>query len=560
MTIRAAAVQFATTTDPAENLDTCLRMLRAAAKDKPQLIVLPEFCNHLSWYDDREHARRMALDLDGPWLRAIADEVRAAGATLRDGDGDRVTGTNLVFAPDGSLAARSDKKILMGAEGDFLDPGDQPPGPVIDTPIGRLGTYACMEGVITELARCLALDRAQVLMNSLNSFALDEAELHIPVRAAENKVFVVAANKVGPLIPPEHIQAVSDKIGIPVEMLHGAGESQVVAPDGSVLAKGPRAGEAVVVAEFDPSAADDKRFPDGTDAMGARRAHAYAPLAAHAPPRPAPGPEAIEVAAVAPRATGSEAIGEAATATKELAANGVALIVLPELFFAGDDDDLEALGAGSSDAVAALGAAIAGTEARVAFSIVTPFGDQGVHAAVLLSAEGIEGRQSQIHPSAAYPWASEDLLASGLNVVETPHGRIAVAPGSDVRFPEVARLAGIARAEVLAVPARIAERWETELGLVERAAENRVNLVAASRDTGAGGSLIASIQPDSSLWSERTRPFDGRINMPDVVRAEGGETVLRARIHPARAANTTLSKNTDLVDGRPWRLVGALTE
>ena len=88
----------------------------------------------------------------------------------------------------------------MGAENDHLDPGTEI-GPVVDTPLGRLGMYACMEGVINEVTRGMALRGAQVLLNSLNSFALDEADLHIPVRAAENQVWVVAANKVGPLLP-----------------------------------------------------------------------------------------------------------------------------------------------------------------------------------------------------------------------------------------------------------------------------------------------------------------------------------------------------------------------
>jgi len=53
----------------------------------------------------------------------------------------------------------------------------------------------------------------------------------------ENKVFVVAANKVGPLVPEDMIEGISAATGIPLEFLCGAGESQVVAPDGTVLAK-----------------------------------------------------------------------------------------------------------------------------------------------------------------------------------------------------------------------------------------------------------------------------------------------------------------------------------
>ncbi|MFD2352060.1 nitrilase-related carbon-nitrogen hydrolase [Nonomuraea ferruginea] len=119
--------------------------------------------------------------------------------------------------------------------------------------------YACMEGVINEVTRGLAVRGAQILLNSLNSFATDEASLHVPVRAAENKVWVVAANKVGPLIPADRLAQVGAGLGVPVGWLHGAGESQIVAPDGTVVARAPRTGEAVVVADIDPAAADAGR-------------------------------------------------------------------------------------------------------------------------------------------------------------------------------------------------------------------------------------------------------------------------------------------------------------
>ena len=63
---RVAAVQYGVTTDVDANLATALRFVDAAAAEGAQVVVLPEFGNHVSWYDDREHARRMAVTLDGP--------------------------------------------------------------------------------------------------------------------------------------------------------------------------------------------------------------------------------------------------------------------------------------------------------------------------------------------------------------------------------------------------------------------------------------------------------------------------------------------------------------
>jgi len=232
---RVAAAQLAAGTDVAANLDTCLRVIDAAAAAEADLVVLPEFCNHLSWYADRADAHRMACRLEDRFLTAIAERATRhrmyvkIGVTVARENG-RTTGTGLLFGPDGTLLGQSDKQILMGAENDHLDRGETDSA-IIDTTIGRIGMYACMEGVICEVTRSLAVRGAQVLLNSLNSFATDEASLHVPVRAAENKVWVVAANKVGPLLPADRLPDIAARLGVPPDLLHGAGESQIVAPD-----------------------------------------------------------------------------------------------------------------------------------------------------------------------------------------------------------------------------------------------------------------------------------------------------------------------------------------
>ena len=58
-TLRVAAVQFAVGADPEENLATVVRMIDRAGAEGPQVVVLPEFCNHLSVYDDADHAWRL---------------------------------------------------------------------------------------------------------------------------------------------------------------------------------------------------------------------------------------------------------------------------------------------------------------------------------------------------------------------------------------------------------------------------------------------------------------------------------------------------------------------
>ncbi|GIV83343.1 MAG: amidohydrolase [Candidatus Roseilinea sp.] len=549
---RIAALQFATGEDVARNLATCLRMIDAAAAHKPHLMVLPEFCNHMAWYADQEHAQRVAVALDGEFLAAIGERARRhrcfikINCTVRRA-GDGVTGTNILFAPDGEPIAIGDKQVLMGNENNFLTPA-RACTPVVQTPIGRLGMYCCMDGVIPEVARGLALRGAQILLNSLNSFALDEASLHVPVRAAENKCFVVAANKVGWLVPEALAPAIAQRIKLPAEMLQGAGESQIVAPDGSVLAKGPRRGEAVVIAEVDPAWADDKLRPDGTHIFAARRPALYAPIAE--PPRPRARLAPVHEARVAAYEPADESLEAAARAVGEAIAAGATLIVLPELFGLADGrvaDPAQAQATGQR-VVAAMQSAIGRSDALVATSVA-----QGArHLGVLIGRDGIVLTQPQLHPCRRHAWCTE--LGDDLHTFDAPFGRIALVLGPDAIYPETFRLAALQDAEIVTVPMHPLEAWEMTLGLPERAAENRLNLVVASRRTHAGGSAIFAASPDFTLWTEwQTRPFDGNINAPLVTRAERPGLTL-ATAYPAACANRMISQKTNLVEGRPWRL------
>ncbi len=557
MSIRVAAAQFGTGTDVDANLATCLRMLDRAAASVPHLVVLPEFCNHLSWYDSPDHCRDVAVELDGPFLSAFRDRVRSHGlyavinCTVRRG-ADAVTGTSLLFAPDGELLAESDKQVLIGHENDFLRRADAP-CPIVETAIGRIGMYACMDGVINETPRGLALRGAQILCNSLNSFAVDEGSLHVPVRAPENRVFVVAANKIGPLIPEALLGPVSEATNIPARFLYGAGESQIVAPDGQVLAKASTGREEVVVAEIDVRTANDKRRPDGTDVFASRRPELYAPIGQDPREQPEPdgcGADRVDAAGVQLSRRGREAIVEAAARVREAAAGGARLVVLPELFCF-EADGIGDLVEAETRSVAAVGALAeaCGEDCFVATSVVSTDRGSPRHLGVLVGARGIVLRQPQLHSTARHPWATP---GDDLATVDLPWGRVALVVGDDSLYPEMFRLLALSGAEVAAVPLRPLEDWELRTGLVERSAENRINVVAPA--------LITSLQADFTLMTPwQDRPFDGLLSHPIVTRAAEAPATVRAAIHPAVARNKVVSHRTDLVRGRPWHLAGAIT-
>ena len=522
---RAAAVQFATGLDVDENLATCLRMVDAAAAEQADLVVLPEFCNHISVYESAEHCRAVALDLAGPFVAALGERaarhqlVLAATVTARRPD--RVTVTSLLWGPDGALLAQGDKQTLMGNEREFLQPGEEV-APVADTALGTIGLYACMDGVTPETPRALRVKGARVLTNSLNSFALDEASLHIPVRAAENAAYVVAANKVGPLLPPDRVAAFSEAMGLPESAFDGAGESQIVDPDGRVLAKAPRTGEAVAVADI--AVGPDDR--PGPHPVRDRRPAIFSALAATDTSASASGdePRPIDVAAVA--SDDPDVIAKAM--------QGTDLVVLPELV----------------DAPESIPTGVA---------VVCSRRDGSRHIGEVHTAAGVIATQDQLLPTDRLGWATE--LGDSVTTVDLPWGRLALVVGDDVLLPEPTRTAAVLGAQVIAVVTDISHRWQADLVFPERSAESRVCLVAASRPTEAGTAALIDLPPDFTLWHpDRTRPFDGTINTPDVLRADSRDEALTGELHPARAGNRLVSKDTDLVGGRARRSAAIVVE
>jgi predicted amidohydrolase len=144
--------------------------------------------------------------------------------------------------------------------------------------------------------------------------------------------------------------------------------------------------------------------------------------------------------------------------------------------------------------------------------------------------------------------------------LDLPWGRLAVLPGADSIEPEMARLLAIAGAEVLAVPLAAQESWELATGLVERSAENRLCVVAATEKGPLGSSLITTLEEDFTVMTPwKSRAFDGLLSYPIVTRAVDDAQVIRATVHPSRARNKVVSHRTDLVTGRPWQLAQAIT-
>ncbi|MBV9263508.1 MAG: carbon-nitrogen hydrolase family protein [Candidatus Eremiobacteraeota bacterium] len=286
--IRVAAVQLEAhdRADFADRVDAILTSVRAVAGDA-DLVVLPEgsFPAYvlgsapLDWAPIEAAVER---------LREIAratSTVVVAGAAAR---ADRtVRNSAIVLDSDGSIAGRADKFFLWHfdrrwfARGEGLAP--------IQTSLGALGVLVCADGRIPTIARTL-VDRGAVALvmptawvtSGRNPSALDnvQADLLARVRAYENRVPFIAANKCG------------SELG----MVAYCGKSQIVDANGEVVAiAGERRAETLLARVELPDRARPRRTARNASPSSAVRDGEPLRIAISFQPLPADIDERLEV-------------------------------------------------------------------------------------------------------------------------------------------------------------------------------------------------------------------------------------------------------------------------
>jgi predicted amidohydrolase len=267
--MRAAAVQINSDADRGRNLARADRLVRAAAADGAELVVLPEKVNVMGGADDLE---RGAEPLDGPtlhWARSLAAELGldlVAGSIAERRPGrDRLSNTCVHLGPDGEVRAVYRKIHMFDSVVDGVEyresAAEEPGDEVVVSSAGDipLGLSICYDVRFPELFRILAVRGARVIALPA-AFTVPTGRAHwellVRARAVENQAFVVAADQTGP-----------DAGG-----RRSFGGSMIVDPWGEVLA---RAGEeeTFVAADLDLAAQDEVR--ERMPSLANRRPQAY---------------------------------------------------------------------------------------------------------------------------------------------------------------------------------------------------------------------------------------------------------------------------------------------
>jgi predicted amidohydrolase len=267
--MRAAAVQLNSTDEYDRNLQVAERLVRAAAADGAQLVVLPEKWTVMG---PPEAIRSSAEPLDGPALTAAAGWAGELGIFLVAGsipevvpEQEKLANTSVLFGPDGEPLALYRKIHMFDVDvGDVSyreSETEQPGEEIVLGEAGgvKLGLTICYDLRFPELYRILALRGARVITVPsafTERTGRDHWDVLIRARAIEDQVFMVAAGQIG-FAPPQY---------------HSYGRSMIVDPWGVVLAQAADT-ECFVAADLDFTIQEEMR--DSLPSLRNRRSEVY---------------------------------------------------------------------------------------------------------------------------------------------------------------------------------------------------------------------------------------------------------------------------------------------
>jgi predicted amidohydrolase len=250
----------------AENLE---RALALSATLDAHLVVIPELWASGYVFSSRaevdalaEDARRGATAL--ALMAAARRERRHYVAGFPERAGGRCYNSAMLVGPSGVKAVYR-KLHLFEQEQRWFTPGDLPLSVHAVGP-ARVGMMICYDWRFPESARVLTLGGADVIAHPSN-LVFPQAQEALRTRALENRVFVVTANRTG----------ADDR---PAGRVTFTGRSQVIGPDGDVIARAGVRATCAMAADCDLTLARRKRITAMTPILSNRRPEFYRALVA----------------------------------------------------------------------------------------------------------------------------------------------------------------------------------------------------------------------------------------------------------------------------------------
>lgn len=234
------------------------------------LVVLPELFTSGYFFRSESDLRAASEPIpNGPSTQRLLSWARELDTTLVAGiaeqAGEDYFNSAVIARPDGRTHVYR-KVHLFFEETTLFSPGDMGfPVFEIETREGEkytLGVMVCFDWYFPEAARTLALKGADVIAHPSN-LVLPHCPDSMPIRARENHVYTVTANRFG-----------TERKGD--ETLTFIGLSEICSPDGEIVRRAKKSGAEVGKVDTDSEAARKKSINAYNDILKDRRPDAYA--------------------------------------------------------------------------------------------------------------------------------------------------------------------------------------------------------------------------------------------------------------------------------------------
>lgn len=511
---------------------TLRRIDETVASEQPDLIALPEVTYPAYFLGTRDLSRRDVLS-PGDAAQRFAEKARQHGIYIAvglalDAPGGGYANGALLFGRDGSIIGRYDKSFLFHFDTRWFSPGDA--YPVFETDVGRIGILVCADGRLPEIARSLALNGAQLILDltawvsgarHTNDLTTSQVEFLMPTRAAENGVWI----------------ACCDKFGVEAESIVYAGRSRFINPAGeTVAALGPHEDAALT---YDVPIADAAprvmRRPELYDALTHPTESLPVTRQMDEPFIMSQNERRVAVVQMTMPPTGDEFLSAARRHVERQAIMDAEIVVFPAT-----PSRLRA--AYAHDAVLAGMEAIArDTSVCVAFTVSEPDAG-GWRAMYLVGPRGVIAKHRQTHKPPGPRFATMPLGDAVCPVVMTPIGQAGLMIAAEGFVPEVARSLMLRGAEVILWCGDDPGTPMMPTVARCRAEENRVFLASAAAPAPHGATMIAD--PNGRVLAQAL---------------EGRELCVAADVNRALAHIKQRAPGTDIVRNRQPATYGALT-
>jgi predicted amidohydrolase len=244
-----------------ENVERVINSLRGAKAD---LLVLPELFSTGYLFLNEEELRRSAEPIpDGLTVSKFLELAKKQNTNLVFGIAERAD--DQFFNSSVLVTARGEcfvyrKLHLFDREKHLFSPGDKELE-VFDIGEAKIGMMICFDWIFPEVARSLALKGADIICHPSN-LILPHCQDAMVTRCLENRVFAITSNRTG-----------TEKRR--KEEITFTGRSQIVDPQGRVLAQANAEEENLCIIEIDPLLAKDKKVTPNNHIFEDRRTDFY---------------------------------------------------------------------------------------------------------------------------------------------------------------------------------------------------------------------------------------------------------------------------------------------